>query len=358
MNKENSWRSILIPPEASIMDAMAIIDSSPYLIAVVVDKGEKLLGTVTDGDIRRGILRKEPMDAPVSHIMHDTPLSASIHDAIEKIQMLLKTGGLNQIPLLDGEGRVRGIETLSTLTNPRKKDNPVLLMAGGLGTRLRPLTDNCPKPLLNICDKPILQRILEDFVRYGFHNFYISVNYKGEMIESHFGDGAKWGVSIRYLREKRRMGTAGALSLIEDKPDKPMIVMNGDLLTKINFNHLLDFHCENGTSATLCVRNHTYQIPFGVVALDNCRLQALDEKPMKSAFINAGIYVLNPELIDLVPSREYFDMTELFEKLLQRGENPAVFPIREYWLDIGRKSDFEQADKALLAINSDHSAAS
>ena len=221
-------------------------------------------------------------------------------------------------------------------------------MAGGLGTRLRPLTEDCPKPLLKIGGTPVLETILEGFINKGFDTFYISVNYKAEMIESYFGDGSRWGVNIEYLRETQRLGTAGSIRLLPEKPDLPFLVMNGDLLTKVDFAQLLEFHLNNqklsSAMATMCVREYNMQIPYGVVRQEGNRLTRLDEKPIQRFFVNGGIYVFEPDMIDLIPEDEYFDMTHLFDKMMKNNHKTVVFQIREYWMDIGHKGDFETAD--------------
>ncbi|MCI7477621.1 MAG: alcohol dehydrogenase, partial [Selenomonadales bacterium] len=224
-----------------------------------------------------------------------------------------------------------------------KKKNKVLLMAGGLGMRLRPLTENCPKPLLRIGDKPILQIIMESFVKEGFLDFYISVNYKSEMIEEYFGNGEHFGVNISYIHEPKRLGTAGAVGLIPDVIDEPIIVMNGDLLTNVNFSQLLAFHNNNNAVATMCGREYKIQVPFGVINYDNWEIKSLEEKPMLTNFVNAGIYVLNPDVVKAVKKDEYLDMPDLFTQLISENKKVLVFPLRESWLDIGRMEDFERA---------------
>ncbi|MBF0127959.1 MAG: NTP transferase domain-containing protein, partial [Magnetococcales bacterium] len=215
--------------------------------------------------------------------------------------------------------------------------------AGGLGSRLAPLTDMIPKPLLKVGSKPILEVILESFIAYGFHRFFLSVNYRKEMIKEYFGDGSGWGVEIDYLEENGRLGTAGSLSLFKERPEKPFFVMNGDLLTRINFQHVLDFHLEHQSRATLCVRKVEQTVPYGVVRLDAHRLVTIEEKPVQEYFVNAGIYLLDPEVLSFIPGGQYFDMPTLFQNIIKRGETTAAFPFLDYWMDIGRMGDFRQA---------------
>jgi len=322
---------------------MKVIDRSMLQSALVVDDNRRLLGTITDGDIRRGILRGIPLDKPVYKIMNTKPTVAQLQDSPENLYALMKLKQLRQIPILDEHGRLISVEFYDFVAFSSHLDNWVVLMAGGLGTRLQPLTDDRPKPLLEVGGRPILQTILESCMEYGFNRFYLSVNYKAEMIENYFGDGSRWGVDIRYIREAKRMGTAGALSLLPEGPTKPFLVMNGDLLTKVNFKQLLDFHLEHRAEATMCVRDYDFQVPYGIVKIQQQRLVGIEEKPAQRFFVNAGIYVLEPEVLDMIPKDEFYDMPSLFMKLVKLHRETIVFPIREYWLDIGNKIDFEQA---------------
>jgi NDP-sugar pyrophosphorylase family protein len=235
------------------------------------------------------------------------------------------------------------VELLDYLLEAPERENWVVLMAGGLGTRLAPLTDNCPKPLLKVGNKPILETIIENFISHGFKRFYLSVNYKAEMIEEYFGDGSRWGAEIRYLREDKKMGTAGALGLIPEPLTQPFLVMNGDLLTKVNFSQLLNFHQEQNAHATMCVREYDFQVPYGVVSVDKHRIKSIEEKPVHRFFVNAGIYVLDPEAVSLIPADMPYDMTSLFEQMTANEREVIAFPVREYWLDIGHRDDFERA---------------
>lgn len=337
------WNEVLVPIGSTIYKTMQVIDRSALQIALIVDEQNRLMGTVTDGDIRRGILRHVSLDSPVELVMNRDPIVASASESPGEIRAKMAARKLRHIPVVDHDFRILDL-VLSDYLLPCEKPNRVVLMAGGLGTRLRPLTDHLPKPLLNVGGKPILETIIHNFLDYQFRNFYISVNYRSEQIMAHFGDGSKWGANIEYIRENQRLGTAGALSLLPDIPDKPIIVMNGDLLTKVNFDQLLQFHESNGLPATMCVREFQHQIPYGVVKTEEHRLVDIVEKPVHSYFVNAGIYVLSPEVLHLIPSDTYYDMTTLFETLIRKNMGAGIFPIREYWLDIGRMSDFEKAN--------------
>jgi len=337
------WTKVLVSSSTPILQAIKIIDASSLQIALVVDGQNRLQGTVTDGDIRRGIMKGIPLDNPVNQVMNPSPVTARLNDGRENILAIMKMKDLRQIPILDGEGSVTGIQFLEELIELRKRENWVVLMAGGMGSRLRPLTDECPKPLLKVGSKPILETIIENFIEYGFHKFFLSVNYKAEMLKEYFGDGSRWGIEIIYLHEDKPMGTAGPLGMLPNNPAQPILVMNGDLLTKINFQQLLDFHQEHSADATMCVREYSFQIPYGVAKLEKHRLLDIEEKPVQKYFVSAGIYVLEPKTLKMIPEGTYVDMPDLFKKIIAKGMDVTTFPIREYWLDIGRMEDLERA---------------
>lgn len=261
------WKIVALAAEASMKEALAVIDKGAMQIALVVDGEEHLLGTVTDGDIRRALLRGEPLDTPVSRFMSANPYTGLLEEDEDIWQRTMQRYSLKHLPLLDSTGRVRGLATYVPPAEPRRP-NWVVLMAGGLGSRLGPLTQHQPKPLLKVGEKPILETIIENFLAQGFYRFYICINYKGQMIRDYFGDGSRWDAEITYVEENRRMGTAGALSLLPEAPQLPLIVMNGDLLTKVDFVRLLQFHRRNQAAATLCVREHSHTVPYGVVEMD------------------------------------------------------------------------------------------
>lgn len=344
MGKVDNWRSIVIQPQTPIIQVIQTIDAGALRVALVTDENDRLLGTVTDGDVRRGLLHHIDLNGPVTAIMNPRPQVARTSDSREHILTLMTKREIDHVPVVDGEGRTIGLETLQDLSRPIQRDNRVVIMAGGLGTRLAPLTDNCPKPMLPVGEKPILEVILDNFIEYGFHRFSISVNYKREMIQDHFGDGERWGVSIDYLEENSPLGTAGSLALLTKVDDLPFFVMNGDLLTRINFHRVLEFHSKHQAQATICVRGVEETLPFGVVQMDNHRLLGIDEKPVRRYFVNAGIYLLEPEVLKLIPGNgNRFDMPDLFRSIIEEGGNAASFPFIDYWLDIGRMGDFHRA---------------
>ncbi len=340
----DKWKDVLVLPQASVREAIQVLDSSGKQIVLVVDEQRRLLGTVTDGDVRRGILKGIDFTETVTRIMNPQPNTARMEMSRETVLATMKRKGLHHMPLVDEDGTVIGLDTLDDLIHSRSKDNWVVLMAGGLGSRLRPLTEDCPKPMLKVGNKPLLETILENFIEYGFRRFYISVNYMAEVVKSYFGDGSRFGVEIRYLHEDKRLGTAGALSLLPERPAEPFFVMNGDLLTKVNFSQLLAFHVTHDAAATMCVREYDHQVPYGVVKIENHRITGIEEKPVQRFFVNAGIYLLAPEALDLIAPDTFFDMPTLFENLMAQQRETVVFPVREYWLDVGHLADYERAN--------------
>lgn len=300
--------------DTNIHDALKIIDHQGGQIALVVDSGHKLLGTVTDGDVRRGILSGIDVQSPVSMIMNAEPVKAKPSDSRQFILSILRQNKLRQIPIVDDAGCLLGLETLDDL-NPIYRKNMVLLMAGGLGSRLQPLTNECPKPMLKVGGRPILETIILNFIESGFKEFIISLNYKGDMIREHFADGHDLGVSIQYIEEDERLGTAGSLRLLpEIQHSHPVIVMNGDVLTKVNLDHFLDFHTSNHSKATMGVREYNFQVPYGVLKLDHHRIVQIEEKPAHNFFVNAGVYVLDQDVLNCLPDERRFEMPGLFKQ--------------------------------------------
>lgn len=338
------WESILIPPYTTILQTMKIIDDTTRQFVVVVDENKRILGTVTDGDIRRGILKGLSLDTSIQEVMNVVPVYETAGKKHSYYKDFMKNLKLKQLPIVNQRKQIQDIIFIDDIEHQVQKENTVVLMAGGLGTRLRPLTDHIPKPMLNIGDKPILETIINSFKGYGFKNFILSVNYKKEMIKSYFQDGSHLDVNISYIEEDRRLGTAGALSLLAEKVEHPFFVMNGDLLTKINFDQLLNFYNETNSLATMCVREYEYQIPYGVIETQDYKLLSIIEKPIDKSFVNAGIYVLSPDVLKFVPKNEFYDMPELFKKLINEQQEVSAFPLREYWLDIGRMDDYEKAN--------------
>lgn len=340
-----NWKNNVVRPQTPLREAIERIDQSGQQIALVVDDSGRLAGVLSDGDVRRAVLRGLDLSSPTLQSMNPAPTTASVSASSAELLALMRRKVLRHLPLLDEAGCVVGLSTLESLMGNMERPNSVVLMVGGMGTRLMPLTRDCPKPMLPVGGKPILESILESFHEQGFRRFYFSVNYLAQTFKDHFGDGGRWGVDIRYLHEDKRLGTAGALSLLPELPDEPLIVMNGDLLTRVRFDNLLDFHVEHRALATMAVREYDFQVPYGVVKLDGARILGIEEKPVQRFFVNAGIYALSPQAVSMIPRGTFFDMPSLFEQLMQTGKATSAYPLREYWLDIGRIEEFERAQR-------------
>jgi dTDP-glucose pyrophosphorylase/predicted transcriptional regulator len=330
----------------SVKDALEIINSSPMQFALIVDDDGGLIGTVTDGDVRRFLLDGHKISSDAVLAMNPSPISGTANQSIEELNNLMLHHDITAIPILDLNSKVIDIEIADKRKLSQKKiyDNPVFLMAGGLGTRLQPLTNESPKPMLQVGGKPLLEIILKNFIDHGFVNFYISVQYLPEMIIDHFKDGKNFGVSIQYIHEDQPLGTAGALGLLPKKIlDSPIIVMNGDILTSVDFPALLAYHNKHNGSATMCVRDYEFQVPLGVIEGSGSRINLIKEKPIHKCQVNAGIYVINPDIIKTIPKNKRVDMPDFLSDQIAQDNSVHMFPIHEYWLDIGRLEDFHKA---------------
>jgi dTDP-glucose pyrophosphorylase len=341
-----NWKKSILKENQTMQEAVKVLDDQALRIIMIVDNNDRLIGTITDGDIRRGLLKRLPMTAFISEIMHKDPTTASVDDDRDKILKKMKELDLMQIPILDKDKKIVGLETLHHILLNDRLDNPVFLMAGGFGKRLRPLTDNMPKPMLKVGSKPILESILEQFISEGFHNFFISTHYKAEIVQDFFGDGSNWNVSINYVFEESPLGTAGSLGLLpKNLPNLPILMMNGDLLTKVDFVELLNFHSQHGGDATMCVREYDYQVPYGVIKSKDHKIVSIEEKPRQHFFVNAGIYVLSPSILEGLDGKSYIDMPSLIQTKITNAGQINMFPIHEYWLDIGHIKQFEKAQQ-------------
>ena len=338
-----NWRDIIIGPETSVHRAWEVIDKGAMQIALVVDDTGHLAGTVTDGDIRRAVLHGKGLDIRITEVMNANPTTGLAEESRDSWQRTMHRHSLRHLPILDTRGCVVDLVQYDMPLEP-ERTTPVVIMAGGLGTRLRPLTEVTPKPMIPVGPKPVLETIIENFADQGFVNLYLCLNYKGDVIRGHFGDGRRLGVNITYLQEDRRLGTAGALSLLPQRPEEPVIVMNGDLLTKVDFVRLLNFHQQQGFVATMAMREHQQQVPYGVLKIgDGYVVDELVEKPVERYYVNAGIYILDPHTLDVVPEQKFYDMPTMFNTLMAKGEKVGGFPLRDYWVDIGRMEDLERA---------------
>jgi dTDP-glucose pyrophosphorylase len=351
MNEANTpmsaepWRKTLLAADATLQQAIVSLDASGLQIAMVVNADGSLVGTLTDGDIRRGLLRGLDMQSPVASIVNREPLVVPPQMERELVLQLMQANKVRQLPVVDGQRSVVGLHVWDELLVPEQRPNTMVIMAGGKGMRLRPYTEQCPKPMLPVNGKPMLEHIIERARGEGFQRFVLAVHYLGHMVEDYFGDGGRWQVHIDYLREEFPLGTAGALALLAEKPAMPLIVTNGDVLTDIHYGELLDFHNHHGAAATMAVRMHEWQHPFGVVRTSGVDIVGFEEKPVIKSHINAGVYALAPGVLDHMQRGEHCDMPTLFGRLQERGQRTVVYPMHEPWLDVGRVDDYNAANQ-------------
>ena len=332
-------------PVTSIIEA---IDRGKMGIALVVDDSGRLIGTITDGDVRRLILRGRGLDQPGASIMsrafHAVPEGTPAEEMLKVLRLHL----IRHLPVLDREGRPVGLVMVDDLVAEAVERRTALIMAGGEGKRLLPITESIPKPMVEVGGRPILEQQILALAEAGFSRVWLAVNYMAHVIEHHFGDGARFGVEIGYIRETTRLGTAGALALLPEVPEGPLLVMNGDVLTKADFGAMLSFHRERRCVATVGATRYEVKVPLGVLRVEGGFLLGMEEKPTQTWLCNAGIYVLEPDVVELVPRGQHYDMTELLGKLVVRGLPVAVFPVRERWIDIGSPEELNRA-RAIMA---------
>ncbi|MCJ8161553.1 nucleotidyltransferase family protein [Acinetobacter zhairhuonensis] len=344
-------KKIVLNKRDTILKALELLDLYALRIVLVVDEDNHLLGSITDGDIRRGLLKGQDLHASVETIMHVTPYAIEDGELTNRqIFEIMREKRYLALPVLKA-GQLVNIITLEDLISRKRKENPVFIMAGGFGTRLRPLTDKCPKPMLPVGGKPLLETIVLSLKEQGFYKFYISTHYLPEIIEEHFGNGEKFDVQIQYVHENDPLGTGGALSLLPKEEIKlPFIVINGDVLTNMNFGKLIDFHEQNKSVATMCVREFQYQIPYGVVNSENNVIQGMTEKPSYFFDINTGIYVISPELLAQV-NAEFIGMPTILEQQIALQQKITSYPLHEYWLDIGHMEDYNRAQRDIINLD-------
>jgi len=340
------WKKYTLEPDNSIRDALNILDKVGSRIVLVCKKGSELLGTVTDGDIRRGINNNINLDSPLSEIMNKNPIISKNSITDEEALKAYKDYGVLHIPILDNNNKIIDIHFLHQKS--QKIDNPVFLLAGGFGKRLHPLTFSTPKPLLKVGDKPIIETILRDLSSHGFKNFYVSLHYKSKQFVDFFDSNPVPNITITHLFEETPLGTAGSLGMLpKEQIQKPLFVMNADILTKVNYIEMLNFHLSNNFDATIGIREFEFELPYGEVEVSNNKIKRISEKPRHKFFINAGIYILNPEIIIDINGKDYLDMPQLLESSKDKY-NIGAFPIHEYWIDIGKMDQFKKAQKDIL----------
>ena len=337
-----------LKPEATLKEAFETIENNRGNIALIVDPHEKLMGLVTDGNVRRGLLNGLDLEAKVLNVMTEKMISlkSSLHSLKSTAEALMIKHDIQQIPVVNEEGIVIDLLLRKDFNNHVLNQSPnVVIMAGGLGSRLLPLTKEIPKPMLKIGETPMMEIVLSQCIRSGLKNFYFAVNHLKEQIIEYFGNGSQWGVSIEYLEEEKPLGTAGALKLLPKNLDQPLLVLNGDVLTDLNINNLIRFHIEHDSLATICVREYLENIPYGVVDLDGEQVVAIKEKPSFRHYVNGGVYVLNPEIIKLISNGLKVDMPDLINLARENSYKVSAYPIHEYWLDVGIPETFNKAKK-------------
>ena len=348
------WRRATVPVDETIEAVVRSLNDTALQIALVVSAEHVLEGTVTDGDVRRGLLRGLTLSSPAREIMNAEAFVVPPGLAREAALDLMLANNVRHLPVVDAQRRLVGLHLWQDVSSTPSLENTVVLMAGGLGTRLRPLTNECPKPLLKVSGRPMLEHIIRRAKSEGFRRFCVAVHYLGHMIEDYFGDGSRLGVGITYLREESPLGTAGALSLLPPGMRAPIVVMNGDVISDVRLADLVDFHGSHRSAATMAVRSHEWQHPFGVVRTSGIDIIDVEEKPVMRSHINAGVYVLEPSALDSLRPGEHCDMPSLFMRLRDAGERTIAYPMHEPWLDVGRKDDFDRAQTLTTADHPDH----
>lgn len=337
--------ALVVPPTASVRQTLETITKNSRQAVMVVDERGRLAGIVTDGDIRRGLLRGVAVEGRVVDLMNRHPITTPVGTTRADALVLMQQRTLRHLPVVDAGGRLVDVMLLDDLLRPLPVPNAAVLMAGGDGRRLRGISEDVPKPLLRVGGKPLLEILVERLRAVGVSDFFVTVRYKSEMIEAHFGDGSRLGVRIRYVREDQPLGTAGALARLPESLTLPFFLVNGDILTKCDFLGMLDFHRRGRADLTVGVVSHTVEVPYGVLRLDGDAVSAVDEKPRLDFLINAGVYVVEPAVMPLIPREREFHATDLVRLLKASGRTVVAFPIREYWLDVGRDGDFHRANR-------------
>jgi dTDP-glucose pyrophosphorylase/CBS domain-containing protein len=341
------WRKALLRADATVQLAIQSLNESALQIVLVIAPCGSLVGTITDGDIRRGLLRGLDLSSAIEGIVQREPLVVPPQLGREMVLQIMKANRVRQLPIVDDDRSVVGLHLWDEFMVPQQRPNLMVIMAGGRGRRLYPHTDHCPKPMLPVAGRPMLEHIIERAKAEGIQRFVLAVHYLGDMIRDHFGDGRRWDVAIEYVHEDTPLGTAGAIALLSAPPDGPFLVSNGDVLTDIRYGELLDFHHRHEAAATMAVRMHEFQHPFGVVHVKGVDIEGFEEKPISRSHINAGIYVLEPIALDSLTSGIPCDMPTLFNRLQQKSLRTIAYPMYEPWLDVGRPDDYRSAQAVI-----------
>ncbi len=338
------FANLIVADDATVRDAMAALSANGREVVLVRNRADRVVGLVTDGDIRRALLRGHTLDSPVSDAMRRDFFHATVDVERAAVLDLMKARSFRHVPVLDQESRLVAIHFLADLIGAGRKPNIAVILAGGQGTRLRPYTENLPKPMVEVAGRPMLERIVLHLVGHGIRRIFLSVNHLAEIIETHFGDGRAFGCQIEYLREEQPLGTGGPLSLLAERPSEPLIVLNGDQITQVDISAMIETHLTEGHVATMAVGPHQLRMPFAVVRHENGRMIELQEKPTLDFLVNRGIYVIDPEALDHVPYGRAFPITDLFAQLIAANQRVGIFYCDDYWLDVGRPADLLRAN--------------
>lgn len=345
MITNSHWKKSTLAPSATIRDAIQNLNKSSTRIVLVVSEDMTLLGTVSDGDIRRGLIQGATLDSPISSVLHVDAIKVAEKTSLIHIRKLMTESRIQQIPVVDNDNRLVGLHEWDVIHSDSPQENLFVIMAGGQGRRLLPHTSAIPKPMVKVDGKPMLEHIISRAKSNGFSKFVIVVHHLGEVIENYFGSGESMGVQISYLRESQPLGTAGGLALLSPLPEFPVVVTNGDVITDIDYRNLLDFHRESNSDATLAVRLYETQHPFGVVKLDGIDVQSIEEKPLVRDYINAGVYVIKPILFERIEKGTPLSMTDFMESLNQSKVSVRAYLVHENWMDVGNPIDLKRANE-------------
>ena len=343
--RKGEWQSTLLSVDSSIQQAIEILNQVALKIVLVTDSSGRLNGTVSDGDIRRGLLQGFNLHSQVSQILNPQPLVAQVGSHRDTIASLMRTNRIQQIPIVNKDRQVVGLHTWESLDLEGKRPNLFVIMAGGEGKRLYPHTEKCPKPMIRLQEKPILEHIITKAKKEGFSQFVIAIHHLGNVIEKYFGNGRDWAVDISYCREKSPMGTAGALRLIQGRTKEAMLVSNGDILADFKYSDLLDFRARSRAAATMEVRSHTWENPFGVIETDGIQIMHIHEKPTTRSIVNTGVYAVDPTVLRHIPKSKRMDMTAFFRLLKSKKLLTVAYPVHEFWLDVGNPYDLQKAKR-------------
>lgn len=347
---KNNINKLFVYKNYSIRQTLEAIDSGARGIVLLVNEDRTLIGTITDGDVRRAILKGMSLEDSAENIVHYNPISVKQSMTREEVKDIFIKKAVKDIPIIDDSNKVIDLISINDILLPEGKKNPVIIMAGGLGTRLKDLTKEIPKPMLRVGKDPMLQHIINNFKQYGYNKILLSVNYKSEIIENYFQDGFAHGVKINYVKETKRLGTAGGIKLAKDYIDTPFFVINGDIFTNLNVENMMRFHIENKFDITVGTRKHSFQIPYGVIEAEDNGIKQLKEKPIIEYLINGGVYCLNPDLVNLIPDNEYFEITDLINICIKNGKRIGSYEIQDYWMDIGRIEDYNKINKDIYDL--------